>query len=656
MTSEPVEGDPVTPGMMIAALNQILGECGYQPVRGDLPERLIEDARTRADGIVAAARQTAELYTDAALVQAARTVISARQTAVTIPPRREPARPVTTTSDHVGGDWYAAVVAAGVFLPLPAEAARRRLHDLAERLRYAAAGDPVDLEEAYRAGAQAVELGLGHPAVLPGTIKILTALVGAGDALGSFVAGHAAAMQERILGQQESLHRATLRAAREFERALEDSEARYRRLAYYDPLTGLANRARLVQRLEQAARLTDRGRHVGVCLIDLGGFPAIREQYGPDAGDHILIDVARRLRAVTRNPDHLLVRHGGRSFTLLLQDTGGAAHLVEVAERILGLLAAPVTLPEDGPVVPLAAAVGVVDRPAPGLDVSQLLVDAEIAVRQARSGRTGWAVHDRRDSEPVVPGTITGLVTAPPTYQPILDPAGQRVLGLHVRAHWRHPQLGRLNLGRIGELTGDRAATTRLAGQVLHQVCRQAVRWSGAPGGPYIGVDLPIRRIGYPDVVDLVREALTATGLPAERLQVQLSGLDAVPAGAHSHTVLAALGALGVRVVLDDFGAGYTSVAYLRDLPIHGLRSPLPQLTAGVTGEAADRTVVTGLATIAHALGLTLTVHGVDDERLADGLAASGCDAVQGLRYSGPATPHRVSALLQRPATVAGHG
>jgi predicted signal transduction protein with EAL and GGDEF domain len=366
--------------------------------------------------------------------------------------------------------------------------------------------------------------------------------------------------------------------------------------------------------------------------------------------------VARRLRAVTRNPDHLLVRHGGRSFTLLLQDTGGVAHLVEVAERILGLLAAPVTLPEDGPVVPLEAAVGVVDLPAPGLDVSQLLVDAEIAVRQARSGRTGWAVHDRRGGGPRVPGSIPGLVTAPPTYQPILDPAGQRVLGLHVRAHWRHPQLGTLDLGRIGELTGDRVATTRLAGQALRHVCRQATLWSGAADGPYIGVDLPIRRIGYPDVVDLVREALAGTGLPAERLHVQLSGLDAVPAGAHSHTVLAALGALGVRVVLDDFGTGYTSVAYLRELPIHGLRSPLPQLTAGVSGEPADRSLVTGLATIAHALNLTLTVHGVDDERLADGLDASGCDAVQGLRYAAPATPHGVSALLRRPATVAGHG
>lgn len=653
MTPEPVEGNPVTHDMMIAALNQILGECGYQPVPGVLPDRLIEDARSRADGIVAAARQTAELYTDAALVQAARTVMSARETAATIPPLRETARPVTTTSDCVGTVWYAAAVAAGVYLPLPAEAVRRRLHDLAEQLRHAATGEPPDLEMAYRAGAEAVELGLGSPAVLPGTIKTLAAHVGAGEVLGSFLSGHAAAMQERILGQQEALHRATLRAAREFERALEDSEARFRRLAYYDPLTGLANRTRLVQRLEQASRLGDRGRNVGLCLIDLGGFPAIREQHGPDAGDHILIDVARRLRAVTRNPDHLLVRDGGRSFTLLLQDTGGVAHLVEVAERILSLLAAPVILPSGGPVVALEAAVGVVDEPSAGLDVSQLLVDAEVAVREARSGRTGWAVHDRRGGDPRVPGSIVGLVTAPPTYQPILDPAGQRVLGLHVRALWRHPQLGSLDLGRIGELTGDRTATTRLAGQVLHQVCRQAMLWSGTADGPYVGIDLPIRRIGFPDVVDLVREALAETGLPAERLHVQLSGLDAVPAGAHSHTVLAALAGLGVRVVLDDFGAGYTSVAYLRELPIHGLRSPLPPLTAGVSGEPA---LVAGLAMIAHALGLTLTVHGVDDERLADGLHTSGCDAVQGLRYAAPATPHRVSALLRRSATMAGRG
>ena len=638
--------EPITRRMMIAALNQILGECGYPAVPEETaPDRLIEDARHRADDIVAAARETAEQYTDAALAQAARAVIGTRELMAPIPPPRS-AVPVTIADGCVGAVWHATVVAAGVYLPLPADEVRDRLRELAARLLEAARAEPPDVEQAWPAGAEAVALGLGNPAVLPGTVRLLAAYLPAapagGEILGSFLGGHAAAMQERIRSQQEALHRATLRAAREFEVALADSEARYHRLAYFDPLTGLANRARLVQRLDQAARTADPARHVGLCLIDLCGFPETREQIGPDAGDHILIDVARRLRAVARNPDHLLVRHGTHSFSLLLQDSGGMPHLVEIAEQVLGLLAAPVTLPDGGPAVPLEAAVGVVDFSAPGLDVARMLVDAEVAVRRARAERTRWAAHDRRAGRRPAAGTITGMVTAPLTYQPILAPAGHRVLGVQARALWRHPHLGSLDLGRIGELTGDRALTTRLAGQVLQQVCRQAMAWSGAPDGPYVGVDLPVRRIGYPEAVGLVREALTTSGLPPARLRLHLSGLDAVPAGAHSHTVLAALATLGARLVLDDFGTGYTSVAYLRGLPIHGLRCPLPQLAGG----NADR-LICGLATVAHALGLTLTVHGVDDERLAEAVEGSGCDEVQGLRYAAPATPHRVSALLR---------
>jgi diguanylate cyclase (GGDEF)-like protein len=646
-----MSSEPITPRMMIAALNQILGECGYPPVAEQTAcDRLIEDARHRADDIVASAQQTAERYTDAALAQAARTVISTREIMAPVAPPQAPAV-VAIVDGCVGVVWHAAVIAAGVYLPLPAEEARDRLHKLAGRLLEAAGAEPPDVEQAWRAGAEAVALGLGNPAVLPGTVRLLAGYLPAapagGEILGSFMGGHAAAMQERVRSQQEALHRATLRAAREFEVALADSEARHPRPAYFDPLTGLANRARLVQRLEQAARSTDRGRHVGLCLIDLCGLPEIREQIGPDAGDHILIDVARRLRAVARNPDHLPARHGTHSFSVLLQDSGGMPHLVEIAEQVLALLAPPVTLPDGGPAVPLEAAVGVVDAAARGLDAARLLVDAEVAVRQARSGRARWAALDRGPGQRPAAGTITQMVTAPPTYQPILSPAGQRVLGVQVRALWRHPHLGSLDLGRIGELTGDRAITTRLAGQVLHQVCMQAMAWSGAPDGPYVGIDLPIRRIGYPEVVGLVREALTASGLPPARLRVHLSGLDAVPAGPHSHTVLAALAALGARLTLDDFGAGYTSVAYLRGLPIHGLRCPLPQLAGGNAGR-----LVSGLATIAHALGLTLTVYGVDDERLGEAVEGSGCDEVQGLRYAAPATPHRISALFRSAAYV----
>ncbi|MEV4639726.1 bifunctional diguanylate cyclase/phosphodiesterase [Actinoplanes sp. NPDC049548] len=667
----------LTHAMMISALNEILADCGYPPVDEEdvdpahVPgvhpaDRLIEDARHRADGIVAAALETAVQYTDAALDQAARTVLSARRTIAGAAPAPVDLAPMPAEADagqSVGERWLAAVIAAGVYLPIAEPVAAQTLDVFASCLRDAAVAVPADLDAAYRVGKEVVALGIGRHEALPATMSVILDHLADGDAVrrparqiaATFAAGFAAALQARTLAQQESLHRATQRAAREFQLALQHSEARYRRLAYYDPVTGLASKARLVQRLQQAAHGDDPTRHAGVCLVELGGYRAVCEQFGADAGDHVLAEAGRRLQAVAQHPDYLIARHGPHSFAVLVQDSGGVVHLAELAERITGALGEPVALPGAGPAASLLAHVGVVDVPTGGLDPARVLVDAEIALRQARVAGSGWAVYD---PQPVLPGhaggsSVAGLVTGPPTYQPIVRLATGRIAGLHTRMAWRHPHLGTLDLNRIGQLTGDRDTTTRLAADLLHQACRQAMQWDGGKKGPFIGVDLPVHQIGYPDVADLVREALTGSGLPPKRLHLHLAGIDAVPAGAHSHAVLSALAALGVRLVLDDFGTGHGSLAYLRDLPVHGLRTPAGLLHPMAAGAEADRELVAGMARVAHALGLTLTVHGVDDEVRAATLVGTGCDGAQGLRYGPPTTPHQVPILLRGAGTLA---
>ncbi|MEV6602472.1 EAL domain-containing protein [Actinoplanes sp. NPDC051346] len=668
------EDQALTHAMMLAALNEVLADCGYPPVpdeeaepvrlpAGDAADRLIEDARHRADGIVAAALETAVEYTDAALHRAARTVLVARRSVtgvVTVPATIDLA-PMPAAADgegSVGERWLAAVLAAGVYLPIEEDAAARALDGYATRLHDAAHAVPADLDAAYRIGAEVVTLGIGRPEALPATMNVVFDHLAEGEILrrgarqvaGGFAAGFAAALQADTLAQQESLHRATQRAAREFQLALQTSEARYRRLADYDPVTGLASKGRLVQRLRQAAHGDDPERHTGLCLVELGGHAEVGEQFGALAGDRVLAEVARRLQRVVRHPDYLTARHGPHTFAILVQDSGGLAHLADLAEQLVGALSEPIPLPDTGLTVPLRARVGVVDVPTGGLDVGRVLVDAEIALRRARAATTGWAVHDARTTAGARAGgtSVTGLVTGPAAYQPIVALGSGRIAGLHTRATWRHPHLGTLDLARIGQLTGDRDTTTRLAGSLLHQACRQAMQWDGGEKGPFIGVDLPIHQIGYPEVAELVQEALTVSGLRPGRLHLHLSGLDAVPAGAQSHAVLSALAALGVRLVLDDFGTGTGSLAYLRDLPVHGLRTPSSVLSTTTGGADADRDLLGGMARVAHALGLRLTVHGVDDDRRAAALVDTGCDAAQGLRYGAPTTPHQVAALLRR--------
>lgn len=675
---EPEPDDaPLTHGMMIAALNQILSECGYPPVEPDdtayvphdvTADRLIADARTRADGIVAAALETAEQYTDAALDRAARTVLSARRTirgpraaslagGVPAPVDLAPMPVTAEGGDTVGDAWLAAAMAAGVYLPVAERVAARTLGGYAACLREAMTVEPADVDTAYRVGLEVVAMGIGRHEALPATMVVVLDHLSDGDRLGpparqvagAFAAGVAAALQARTLAQQESLHRATQRAARDYQVALQNSEARYRRLAYYDPVTGLANRTRLVQRLRQAANSEQTpGRHAGLCLIELGGHPAACERHGGEAGDHVLGEVARRLQLVAGHPDYLLARHGSHSFALLVQDSGGLAHLADLAERITRMLAEPSSLPSSGLTAPLQAHVGVVDCPTAGLDPARVLVDAEVALRHARSSSTGWAVYDPQPADGGARGTsVTGLVTGPPTYQPVVKLGNGRIMGLHSRTSWRHPHLGTLDLTRIGQLTGDRETTTRLAAGLVQQACRQAMQWDGGKKGPFIGLDVPVYQIGYPDVVELVREALADSGLPPRRLHLQLTGADTAPSGSHSLIVLTALAELGVRLVLDDYGMGYTSLAYLRELPVHGLRTPAALLHGTAAGAESDRNLLAGMARTAHALGLTLTVHGVDDELRAATLLGTGCDGAQGVRYGAPATPHQVPALLR---------
>jgi diguanylate cyclase (GGDEF)-like protein len=656
-------GPDLTHAMMIDALNRILTECGYPPVpeTEQLPaERVIQDARVRADGIVAAALETAVQYTDAALDQAARTMLSAGRTAAGLPVPGAPGPQqvaVVHPAGSVGATWLAAATAAGVYLPLAEPVAARTLDVYAGCLRDAATADPPDFEAAYRVGLEVVALGISRPEALPATLGIVLDHLGDDDVLvrparqvaGAFAAGFAAALQARTLAQQESLHRATQRAAHEFQIALQNSEARYRRLAYYDPVTGLATKARLVQRLRQASNGDDPQRHTGLCLIDIGGYPAVCEQFGAEAGDHVLGEVARRLQTAATHPDYLPARHGNHTFTLLVHDSGGLVHLADLAERLTRALAEPASLPGTGLTAPLLAHVGAVDVAAGDLDPARVLVDAEIALRQACAGTSGWAVYDSRPAAGPRGGTsVSGLVTVPPTYQPVVHLGSGRVAGLHTRMLWRHPHLGTLDLTRIGQLTGDRETTTRLAATLLQQAGRQAMQWDGGRTGPFVGVDIPLHQIGYPDVADLVRDALTASGLPPARLHLYLSGLDTVPAGAHSLTVLTAVAGLGVRIILDDFGTGFTSLAYLRDLPVYGLRTPAGLLQTTAAGAESDRALLGGMARTAHALGLTLTVHGVDDDLRAAALTGTGCDGAQGVRFGAPTTPHQVPALLHR--------
>lgn len=644
-------------------------------VAQDVASRVIDRARAEADEIIAAARRIADHYTNAALERDGRVRYQCHDPAARLVPATGglPAgalsengpEPSTAASAEVGELWYSAVLASGVLLSAPSDAVARTLSGYAGILGDATTADPLGVDTARCVGAELVQLGICTGEALARSLSVLSAHLGDHEdrstsvpvqtVLYAFAAGYHDQCEQRTLDRQTALHRAAQSVQRE--KMLRVLGASNDRLAHYDPVTGLAGKTLLHQRLELAAASNDPIRHVGLCLIGVQLADTAAQRLGADAGEHLLAVLAGRLANLTRDSDYLVTRHATSTFAVMVDNSGGLAHMAELAHQIQQLLQQPVPVPAGTDAVPVRVYIGVVDVPSNTIVARDLLIDAESALRQAHDEASGWAVHRAAPGTRTAVTSVPGLAAGPVAYQPIIDPGSGRILGLHHRRLWRHERLGPMSLRRIGDLTGDGHLITQLARTAVNQACDDAMRWQTTTDGPFVGLHLPLHQIPYPDVLDVIGNGLDRSGLPPARLHLYLSGLDAIPAGAHSHTVLAALADLGIRIELDDFGTGYTSFTFLRDLPVHGLRTPArimhdpaaahPAHGGPAHGSPAAQ-MFTAMTGIAHALELTLTVHGVDDDHHAAAVTAGGCDAAQGEAYGPPINTEHVTGLLTR--------
>lgn len=660
---------------------------------------IVAAAQRTADEIIAAAQSLGRRYTEEALVRSARELRTTRRTGVPAVPvarheagRGDPPRsptdaaapewappptvlesggdggagPLPPDATSIGMRWYDALSAAGVCFPVTRRAVARTLRTYAELLYAAARETPANTHRAHQVGVELVKFGVNQPAALASTLTTLAPFLADRDGgigqpvlltVAAIAAGYAEGLRDDVRLQQESLHRATLDAAHQSGLSLRSNEARYQRITWFDPLTGLANRTLVLERLAQAlARPDNVHRHIGLCLIDLVGFKSVNNRFGADTGDRVLSAVAHRLQSLTADTDYLLARCGSDEFAIMVENSAGTAHLVDLAERVAAAFGAPVLT--AGVSVLVQPRAGIVCVPVTaGVEAHRMLFDAEAAVGRARHDNTLWAVHDpsrwgSAAARTALPAA-TDLHAVPLAYQSIVRLHDVGIAGVQARARWRHPHLGDLDVRRIGDLTGSRTAVRELSASLLHQVCHQGAQWQSNADPPYVSVDLPLHQIGYPDVLELVHDALTSSGLHPTRLQIELSGVDAVPAADNNYTILAALADLGVRIALNDFGTGHTNLAYVRDLPIHDLRTPARLLTCDSTlSTVDDRGLLAAMATMAHSMGLTLTVYDVDAPQHATALAGTGCDHVQGHHYGEVVDAVRTTAELNAQTTA----
>ncbi|WP_231394745.1 bifunctional diguanylate cyclase/phosphodiesterase [Micromonospora sp. CNB394] len=537
------------------------------------------------------------------------------------------------------------------------------LQRLTDRLAQALRAEPFDLRIGQQVGAELVQAHIASAEGLGRTVEVIQLrLVRDLDLvvddvedrmarlLATVATGYARALRDRTLDEQESIRRAAMMARAQAERALRDSEARFRHQATHDPLTGLPNRTLFTERLTAAITAPGRGAdRVGVCFLDLDRFKVVNDSLGHQIGDSLLVTVAQRLHRALG--EHLVARLGGDEFVILVERTAGTDDAVKVAEAALAAVREPALV--AGHELTVSASIGIVERPVTGTSPMDLMRAADSTLHWAKAaGGARWSLFDAdRNRRELARYALSAAIPAALDrgefyldYQPLTSLRDGRVLGMEALVRWRHPELGVLRPDSFIPLAEETGLIVRLGSWVLAEACREAGTWPGADGdAPFVSVNLAVRQLHRADLVTEVRGVLGRTGLPPHRLQLEITESTMMSTVVEPVRALRVLGDLGVRVAIDDFGTGYCNLAYLRDLPVDELKVAGEFVTGlRAPGSRTDERILASLVSLAHALDLTVTAEGVETADQADRLRAIGCDAGQGWHFGrpGPAAPH----------------
>ena len=425
------------------------------------------------------------------------------------------------------------------------------------------------------------------------------------------------------------------------------TEADLQRLARYDSLTGLPNRSFFLESIDRTlSRAGHRQSRAALVFLDLDGFKAVNDRMGHAAGDVVLQAMAERLRGGTRSSD-LVARMGGDEFTVLVQDLARPDDAALVARGLLDRLSKPLTI-DDQP-ISLSASAGISVFPEDGSEARTLLNHADLAMYRAKQeGKNTYRffISEMSDRARERMALLDGLRAAldrdefEVVYLPILHREGPP--GLEALIRWRHPELGLVTpAGFIAE-----AEESGLILPIGARVLRVATRFAASlPEGVRLGVNLSTRQFQQPDIVSRVEEALRESGLPAPRLELDLTEHTAMSDDEDMTERLRRLRGLGVELALDDFGTGFFSIARIRELGFRRLKIDR-SLVAGLPSHAGNAAHVEAILGLARSLGIEVIAEGVETDAERKFLESRGCSGLQGYLLSHPLEAAEVAGFL----------
>ncbi|HEX6686907.1 MAG TPA: EAL domain-containing protein [Candidatus Limnocylindrales bacterium] len=419
--------------------------------------------------------------------------------------------------------------------------------------------------------------------------------------------------------------------------------------AYHDALTGLPNRRRMIQALDEAVRVRTHGEVVAILMFDVDGLRDVNDSLGHAAGDRLVAEVATRLRAIAP-PAALVGRVGGDEFVVTLRAPSAEA-AVALATSLRTQLQDPMTI--GTLTLDVDAAAGIALHPDHGTDPAMLLQRADVATHAAKSAANGVQLFDPAlESRSVRRLGLAGDLRRALDngdlevfFQPKVSLRDRRLVGVECLARWEHPTHGTVSpedFVAVAEHTGQMG---RLTDFVLQQGLRRAKQWVEAGRPLSVAVNLSPRSLHDPEFADRVGEMLRRHGVAPDRLTLEITE-DGVVEGIDRHLpTLQRLYDLGVRLAVDDFGTGYSSLSYLRRLPVHEVKVDR-SFVQGMATDPGDLAIVRAVVDISRHFGLTVVAEGVESELTLDLLDEIGCDIGQGFLFSRPLPYERLEAWL----------
>ena len=456
---------------------------------------------------------------------------------------------------------------------------------------------------------------------------------------------------DHLLLQQIQQH--ALSESRELAARLQATARELAHRSSYDELTGLANWSQVTTLLRRDPDPAGALLPVTVLLLDIDDFKDINGGFSHAVGDTVLCEVARRLSAVVRSGD-TVARLGGDEFVVLLPGMTDAADAVSVTDKIIAAVAA--TLLVDGSSLSVGITVGIAIGGAEVVeehDEGTLIKRADLALYRAKESGTAWAVFDAHEDD--VAAERVGLIAAlrraleqdqlTVAYQPVVEPATGRTVAFEALARWYDADRGQVPPDRFIPVAEQSGLIVPLTRSVLRQAVTACSSWRAEGFDVDVAVNLSVQAVRRADVPAMVTEELVRSRLAARHLTIEITEGSLADDGPRLRASLAALRGLGVTLSIDDFGTGFSSMSYLKRLPVQALKIDR-SFIRDIETDSRDLAIVRTLVQLAHGLSLDVVAEGVESDAVLCMLADMGCDLAQGYAMSPPMPPEQVRGWL----------